>query len=73
MVEEGITPSAISAFESCYNSLVSGNNGMIPESTISPVHDLFDTNSIVSEPNPELLSQTVVPKLNGGLGTSMGD
>ena len=71
-MKEGITDSAISAFESCFNSLVSGNDGIIPESSISPVHDLFDTTSIASDPNPELLSQTVVLKLNGGLGTSMG-
>jgi hypothetical protein len=35
MVAEGIAPSAISAFESTFSSLVSGNDSMIAESTIS--------------------------------------
>ena len=72
MVAEGIAQSAISAFESSFNSLVSGNTGFIPESTITPVPGLVHTDSITSEPNAALLSQTVVLKLNGGLGTGMG-
>eukprot|EP00551_Chaetoceros_affinis_P004053 CAMPEP_0203680790 /NCGR_PEP_ID=MMETSP0090-20130426/40614_1 /ASSEMBLY_ACC=CAM_ASM_001088 /TAXON_ID=426623 /ORGANISM="Chaetoceros affinis, Strain CCMP159" /LENGTH=1059 /DNA_ID=CAMNT_0050549027 /DNA_START=51 /DNA_END=3230 /DNA_ORIENTATION=+ len=72
MEAEGIAPSAISAFESTFNSLVSGNTGIIPESTISPAPDLVKTDSIEIEPNTELLKETVVLKLNGGLGTGMG-
>jgi len=72
MVEEGIAPSAISAFESTFKSLVSGNTGVIPESTISPVPELIHADSITSEPNTAVLSETVVCKLNGGLGTGMG-
>lgn len=72
MEAEGIAASAISAFESTFNSLVSGNTGMIPESTISPVPDLVNAESISVEPNTELLKETVVLKLNGGLGTGMG-
>jgi UDP-N-acetylglucosamine pyrophosphorylase len=72
MVAEGISPSAISAFESTFESLVSGNSGMIPETTISPVAELVDATSITSEPDTTLLSKTVVLKLNGGLGTGMG-
>eukprot|EP00550_Attheya_septentrionalis_P006652 CAMPEP_0198294146 /NCGR_PEP_ID=MMETSP1449-20131203/21071_1 /TAXON_ID=420275 /ORGANISM="Attheya septentrionalis, Strain CCMP2084" /LENGTH=1060 /DNA_ID=CAMNT_0043994017 /DNA_START=92 /DNA_END=3274 /DNA_ORIENTATION=+ len=72
MVAEGISPSAIAAFESTFESLVSGNSGMISESTISPVVELVDATSITSEPDTTLLSKTVVLKLNGGLGTGMG-
>ena len=72
MEKEGIAASAISAFESTFNSLVSGNTGIIPESTITPVPDLVHTDSISTEPNSDLLSETVVLKLNGGLGTGMG-
>jgi len=72
MEKEGIAQSAISAFESTFNSLVSGNTGMIPESTISPVPELVHTDSITAEPNSALLAETVVLKLNGGLGTGMG-
>lgn len=72
MLEEGIAQSAISAFESTFNSLISGNNGIIPESTISPVPELTHADSITIEPDASLLPKTVVLKLNGGLGTSMG-
>jgi len=72
MEKEGIAPSAISAFESTFKSLVSGNTGIIPESTISPVPELVHTDSISTAPNSALLAETVVLKLNGGLGTGMG-
>jgi hypothetical protein len=72
MVAEGIAPSAISAFESTFNSLVSGNTGLIPESTISPAPDLVNSETFTGEPDTSLLTSTVVLKLNGGLGTGMG-
>jgi len=72
MEAEGLNKAAIQAFESTFSALVSGETGMIPESTISPVPDLVDAASISVEPNPDLLSETVVLKLNGGLGTGMG-
>lgn len=72
MEAEGIAPSAISAFESTFNSLASGNTGMIPESTISPAPDLAKAEDFSGEPDTSLLSSTVVLKLNGGLGTGMG-
>jgi UDP-N-acetylglucosamine pyrophosphorylase len=72
MEAEGIATSAISAFESTFNSLVSGNTGLIPESTISPAPDLVNAESFTESPDASLLSKTVVLKLNGGLGTGMG-
>ena len=72
MEAEGISKSALSAFESSFNSLVSGNTGIIAESTISPVSTLDNTNSFTTIPNTKLLEKTVVLKLNGGLGTGMG-
>eukprot|EP00980_Cylindrotheca_fusiformis_P006318 scaffold1354_cov112-Cylindrotheca_fusiformis.AAC.5 len=72
MEAEGIAPSAISAFESTFKSLVSGNTGMIPESTITPAPDLVNAETFSSDPDTSLLSSTVVLKLNGGLGTGMG-
>lgn len=72
MEAEGIAPSAISAFESTFNSLVSGNSGMIPEATISPVPDLPSSKDFSGDANISLLASTVVLKLNGGLGTGMG-
>lgn len=72
MEKEGIAQSAISAFESTFNSLVSGNTGVIPEDTISPAPDLVHTDSLSVDANTDLLDKTVVLKLNGGLGTGMG-
>ena len=45
---------------------------MIPEDSISPSPDLVEATSIDVSPDTALLSQTVVLKLNGGLGTGMG-
>ena len=45
---------------------------MIPESTISPATGLLSTSDITAEVDPAQLAQTVVCKLNGGLGTGMG-
>ena len=74
MMAEGIAPSAISAFESTFNSLVSGNTGLIPEDTISPVPDLDNAADFAEkiEIDTSLLKETVMLKLNGGLGTGMG-
>lgn len=73
MEQAGLSKSAILSFKSNYESLCRGETGMIPESTIEPIKDLpgFE---VVREraPEPELLSKTVVLKLNGGLGTGMG-
>ena len=73
MEAEGIAPSAINAFENTFNSLVSGNTGLIAESTISPAPDLVNSASFATnQPDTSLLQSTVVLKLNGGLGTGMG-
>merc|ERR1719324_2187630 len=44
---------------------------MIPEATIAPVESLPEYASLTAE-EPELLKETVMVKLNGGLGTGMG-
>lgn len=75
MEAESISQSAISAFESTFKSLIAGETGIISESTISPASDLLNLdNDIVPNitSDPTLLTQTVVLKLNGGLGTGMG-
>jgi UTP--glucose-1-phosphate uridylyltransferase len=74
MEEAGIAPSAISAFESTFTSLVSGATGLLPESTIRPAPDLDHSDSFASSTDVDtsLLAKTVVLKLNGGLGTGMG-
>lgn len=69
----GMGESAIRAFERNYLALVRDESGMIPESAISPATKIQTYKSIQNTPCPsELLGQTVIIKLNGGLGTSMG-
>ncbi|CAB9530030.1 UTP--glucose-1-phosphate uridylyltransferase [Seminavis robusta] len=72
MEKEGIASSAVSAFESTFKALVSGDSGMIAESTIAPVYDLAKSEEFTAKPDTSLLAKTVVLKLNGGLGTGMG-
>jgi len=74
MEAAGIAPSAIVAFECTFNSLISGDTGLIPEDSITPVPDLDNADDFAPKitVDPTLLKETVVLKLNGGLGTSMG-
>ena len=61
----------MAAFRYNFSVLTSGKDLMIPESTIKPVDSLPEYASLTAE-DPELLKQTVMVKLNGGLGTGMG-
>ncbi len=73
MAAEGVHPSAVEVFTYYYRRLESGETGMVPESSIEPL----DSPSLAEAEVPddvalEALAGTVVVKLNGGLGTSMG-
>jgi UTP--glucose-1-phosphate uridylyltransferase len=68
---DGCSETAIKAFLYNFEKLTSGANLMIPESSLSPVDSLPSYESL-SEEKPELLKETVMLKLNGGLGTGMG-
>ena len=75
MEQADVCEADIKSLERNYQSLVNQETGLISEDSISPVKELPTLESIsdsTSEFNSELLSQTVVIKLNGGLGTSMG-
>ncbi len=74
MVAAGMGDAAIRAFRRNYEALVRNETGMIPESEIMPAEGLlsFEKIAVKGEVNLELLSQSVVIKLNGGLGTGMG-
>jgi len=75
MQAAGLSESAIRAFRGSYAALTAGETGMIPESTIAPAQELPRADDL-STPDAarasELLKQTVLLKLNGGLGTGMG-
>jgi len=77
MEAEGLSESAIGAFQQAYMQLVSGESGMIAEKDITPAADVPVMSEIKAEAvsdakAKELLDKTVVLKLNGGLGTGMG-
>jgi UTP--glucose-1-phosphate uridylyltransferase len=73
MVAAGVDPLGIEVLTHYYRLLESGETGMVPESTIEPLDmgALSDV-PVDDEAAREALAGTVVIKLNGGLGTSMG-
>ncbi|MDZ4405896.1 UTP--glucose-1-phosphate uridylyltransferase [Prosthecobacter sp.] len=75
MQAAGLSESAIRAFRGSYAALLAGETGMIPEATIAPAKDLPCADALMAPDAgraSELLKQTVLIKLNGGLGTGMG-
>ena len=77
MASAGMGNAAIRAFRRNYESLLRQETGLIPESSITPVESLpslekISTGGETDEEDRSLLSQAVVIKLNGGLGTGMG-
>jgi UDP-N-acetylglucosamine pyrophosphorylase len=70
--KESESDAAINAFKYNYATLLSGVDTMMPESTLDAVDELPMYEKLEVADKPELLKQTVVLKLNGGLGTGMG-
>jgi UTP--glucose-1-phosphate uridylyltransferase len=74
MREAGVPGPAIEVFTHYYRQLEEGVTGFIPEDSIEPLENpplLADVEVSASDAQAAL-SQTVIIKLNGGLGTSMG-
>merc|ERR1719199_2100757 len=71
MKADGCSETAIKAFLYNFEKLTSGANLMVGESAISAVDTLPSYDGLTAE-KPELLKETVMLKLNGGLGTGMG-
>ncbi|HLS15182.1 MAG TPA: UTP--glucose-1-phosphate uridylyltransferase [Beutenbergiaceae bacterium] len=74
MEQAGVHPRAIEVFAHYYRELESGATGLIPEDEVAPVVDVphIDDQDVAQPDLQAAMSQTVVLKLNGGLGTSMG-
>ncbi|CAN5329554.1 MAG: UTP--glucose-1-phosphate uridylyltransferase [Nocardioides sp.] len=73
MRARGVDQTAIETFAHYYRLLEHGETGMIPESTIDPVDMPALADFDVDQADGlDALGKTVVIKLNGGLGTSMG-
>ncbi len=70
----GVREAAIRAFERSYEKLAREESGLIGEEALDPVEELprFVGGEEGEDYDAELLRQTVVIKLNGGLGTGMG-
>ena len=73
MERAGVDPVAIDVFAHYYHLVERGETGMVPESTIEPLDMESLADADVSEAAArDAIGTTVVVKLNGGLGTSMG-
>jgi UTP--glucose-1-phosphate uridylyltransferase len=76
MQRDNAPEAAIEVFNDYYCQLKSGKSATIPESSITPVQrrEIIDRNTLdrFSDQGKEALKQTVILKLNGGLGTTLG-
>ncbi|MCV2395781.1 UTP--glucose-1-phosphate uridylyltransferase [Actinotalea sp. M2MS4P-6] len=74
MRDIGVHPHAIEVFSYYYRVLAEGETGVLAESDLEPVAELphIDDLEVDDDAAAEALRRTVVVKLNGGLGTSMG-
>jgi len=74
MWDDGISENVIKTFAAYYNKLVNGETSKISESQIKPPSEgnLVRYEDLPEAIIDEILKKTVVIKLNGGLGTSMG-
>jgi UTP--glucose-1-phosphate uridylyltransferase len=71
---DGVANLAIDNFTHYYERLVAGEQGLLAESDIEPVDEVQDADELPDggDAARDALDRTVVVKLNGGLGTSMG-
>ncbi len=73
MQAAGVDDLAIQVFAHYYRQIEHGETGMIAESTIDPLDmESLDDVEVSDETAADAIGATVVIKLNGGLGTSMG-
>lgn len=71
----GLSAAAIEAFRHSVQVLTSQQSMLIPESEIEPARNVAEWEQLVADTAPAdetLLAQSVIIKLNGGLGTGMG-
>ena len=73
MAAAGVDEVAIDTFAHYYRLLEHGETGMVPEASIEPLDmPRLDDVEVSDEAGAAAIAKTVVIKLNGGLGTSMG-
>ena len=75
MAGENLPQIVIDTFEYYYAQLLSGKTGLLSESEIQPISELQNSEKLSNdfkEFGKKVLKNSVMIKLNGGLGTSMG-
>ena len=72
MRDAGVPDAAIATFAHYYEQLESGETGMLPDADLDQLSDVPSYDDLPDEADADALDKTVVIKLNGGLGTSMG-
>jgi len=75
MIAAEANPSAIDSFIRAFELLEKGTDFSIPEEQITPAHNVPIMEDVLindTEKHAKYTAQTVVIKLNGGLGTGMG-
>ena len=74
MRQAGVNEAAVKVFNHYYHQVEAGTTGLIPEETISPLVEVprLEDIDISEEAERSALAKTVIIRLNGGLGTSMG-
>ena len=75
MLEVGLPGLFIETFAYYYHQLIAGRTGLIGEEDIEPVGsivDMLDLPDHLKDVGEKAAGRTVIIKLNGGLGTSMG-
>ncbi len=74
MTEEGLPKLCVDVFLSQYEKMLGGEASVIREEALKPVSNIVDFELLAdfSAKGEAVLSQSVMLKLNGGLGTGMG-
>ena len=69
----GVTDTAIAIFADYYAQLAAGTTGLVSEESIAPIGDVARLEDVTGSPEDvDAFARTVMIRLNGGLGTSMG-
>ncbi len=72
MRADGAPGPAVAAFAHAYDALAAGETGLLPDRELEPLDDLPVLADLPAAIDEAALDRTVVIRLNGGLGTSMG-
>jgi UTP--glucose-1-phosphate uridylyltransferase len=72
MRRDGQPEEAVRAFERAYRELEAGASGTLPDAELKPVRGVPSAADLTDGGDAAALDRTVVVKLSGGLGTTMG-